>query len=236
MSNKPRLLIAALLIASLSACSSAFRFFNTQAYLNTDLIETSYDATEQLKDELKRKIPKNALIVVSTLLNVKKTPNETSSFGRIISNQIATALYDSGYRIIALDLPVDLFKMEDNGELNLSDKDKALLKRYQAAVMVGGVYAPGKQNTYVSLRAVDRFSKHVLASTDFSVPQGPDVKALLKTKDADAADMIPVGSAGSVVEPPEVDEEPIEEKPAAAVAPTTESAPIKLEEMPGTLK
>ncbi|MEY3288266.1 MAG: hypothetical protein RLZZ419_508 [Pseudomonadota bacterium] len=200
MLKRANILIPVLLIITLSGCGSTFRFFKSQSYLNTDLIEASHDATDELKDELTKKIPKGSLIVVSTLLNVKKTPNETSSFGRIISDQIATALHNSGYQIIALDMPIDLFMMEEGGELTLSDKDKSLLKKYNTAVMVGGVYAPGKQNTYVSLRAVNRFTKHVIASTDFSVVLGPDVKTLLKTKDTGSS-LVPTGSPGDVAEP-----------------------------------
>lgn len=228
MSKKSTILIPAILIASLSGCSSTFRFFETQAYLNTDLIEASYDASDELKDELCRKIPKGSLIVVSTLLNAKKNPNETSSFGRIISSQIATALHNSGYQIIALDLPIDLFMMKEDGELQLSEEDKALLRQYKAAVMVGGVYAPGKQNAYVSLRAVDRFTKHVIASTDFSVALGPDVKNLLKTQDTNSTSQIPTGSPGSITEP--ITEESV--PTAKDTAPTAENEPLKLEETP----
>jgi len=199
MLKKSTILIAALLIATLSGCASSFRFFRAQTYLNTDLIEASHDATDELKDQLCRKIPKGSLIVVSTLLNVKKNPNETSSFGRLISHQVATSLQNSGYQIIALDLPIDLFMMEDGGELLLSDEQKALLRRYNAAVMVGGIFAPGRQTAYVTLRAVNRFTRHVIAATDFSVALGPDVKNLLKPKDSGS--LIPVGSPGSVPEP-----------------------------------
>lgn len=198
MLKKSTILIPALLMAALSGCSSTLRFYKTQAYLNTDLIEASYDATSELKDELCRKIPKGSLIVVSTLLNVKNF-DETSSFGRIISDQIATDLHNSGYQIIGMDLPIDLFMMKEGGNLQLSEEDKALLKHYNAAVLVGGVYAPGKQNAYVTLRAVNRFTKQVIASTDFSVALGPDVKTLLKTKDTGST--TPIGSAGSVAEP-----------------------------------
>jgi hypothetical protein len=228
MLKKPAILIPALLIATLSGCSSTLRFFKTQSYLNTDLIEASYDATGELKDELCRKIPKNSLIVVSTLLNVKNY-NETSSFGRIISDQIATALHNSGYQIIGMDLPIDLFMMKEDGELQLSEEDKALLRRYNAVVLVGGVYAPGKQNAYVSLRAVNRFTKHVIASTDFSVALGPDVKALLKTKDAGSI-TIPSGSAGALPEP--ILEEPASNPTDTTPAPAIENAPSKLEKMP----
>jgi len=228
MLKKATILIPALLIATLSGCSSTYRFFKAQTYLNTDLIEASYDATDELKDQLCRKIPKGSLIVVSTLLNAKKDPNETSSFGRIISNQIATSLHNSGYQIIALDLPIDLFMMKEDGELHLSEEDKALLRRYNAAIMVGGVYAPGKQNAYVSLRAVNRFTRHVIASTDFSVVLGPDVKNLLKTKGTESTSLIPTGSPGSVAEPNAEGSAPT----ANDTAPTVESEPLKLEETP----
>ena len=225
MLKKSTILISALLITTLSGCSSSLRLFKTQGYLNTDLIEASYDATDELKEELVRKVPKGTLIVVSTLLNVKKKPNETSSFGRIISNQIATDLHNSGYEIIAMDLPLDLFMMTEVGELKLSEEDKAILKHYKAAVMVGGVYAPGKQNTYVTLRAVNRFTKQVIASTDFSVALGPDVKTLLKPKDAESNI---TGSAGSIPEPVLEDTAPDQKESA----PTLENEPAKSEEIP----
>jgi len=230
MLKKTTILILALLIATLSGCASTFRFFRAQTYLNTDLIEASHDATDELKDQLCRKIPKGSLIVVSTLLNVKKNPNETSSFGRLISHQVATSLQNSGYQIIALDLPIDLFMMEDDGELLLSDEQKALLRRYNAAVMVGGIFAPGRQTAYVTLRAVNRFTRHVIAATDFSVALGPDVKNLLRPKDSGS--LIPVGSPGSVAEPisegatptatettpnPESQPETVDNNPAAGV-------------------
>jgi len=229
MLKKSTILIPALLIATLSGCSSTYRFFKAQTYLNSDLIEDSHDATDEIKSQLCRKIPKGSLIVVSTLLNVKKNPNETSSFGRIISDQIATALHNSGYQIIALDLPIDLFTMKEDGELQLSEADKNLLRRYNAAVMVGGVYAPGKQNAYVSLRAVNRFTKHVIASTDFSVVLGPDVKTLLKAKDTGSSSAS-IGSAGSIPEP--VLDESTPGATDTAPNPTVEGTPSKLEEAP----
>ncbi|CAA9892979.1 conserved exported hypothetical protein [Candidatus Methylobacter favarea] len=176
--------ISALLIASMNGCAY-FRQYETK---DADLVEVSYDATCELKDNLKRTLPKNSLVVVSTLLNVDNL-NKTSSFGRIISDQIASAFHNSGYQIIGMEMPIDLFVMQDKGALHLSDDAKAELKPYRPAVIVGGVYAPGKKNAYVSLRIVDLHSKNIISSTDFSVPMGPDAKVLLESKE--------VGSAGS---------------------------------------
>ena len=199
MLKKITLLTLLINIIALNGCNSAYRSYKTQGYLNTDLVESSYKASNQLQDRFTRKIPKDTLILVSTLLNVKNL-KETSAFGRIISNQIATSLHDAGYQIIGMDLPADLFMMKDDGEIQLSENDKTRLKQYKSVIIVGGVYAPGKQNTYVTLRAVDRFTKQVIASTDFSVALGPDVKVLLKTKDSGA-----ISSAAVLAEPSAAD-------------------------------
>ncbi len=84
---------------------------------------------------------------------------------------------------------VDLFVMQQAGTLHLSDEARAMLKYYHAAALVGGVYAPGNKNTYVSLRIVDVNTKNVISSTNFSVPMGPDAKKLLESR--------AVGSVGS---------------------------------------
>jgi hypothetical protein len=88
-----------------------------------------------------------------------------------------------------MELPIDLFIMKEDGSLQLSDDTKKLLKRYHASVLVGGVYAPGKKNSYVSLRMVDTISKAIISSTDVSIPMGPDAKLLMTPKE--------VGSAGA---------------------------------------
>ena len=70
-----------------------------------DLVQVSYDAATRLREKLRKPLPQNGLIVVSTIVNVDNL-NETSSFGRIISDQIASAFNNSGYRIMAMEMPI----------------------------------------------------------------------------------------------------------------------------------
>lgn len=212
MLKKATIFISALLITLLNGCS----WNRYQEIKDADLVEVSYDATSTLQDKLTRTVPQNSLIIVSTLLNVDNL-NQTSSFGRIISDQIASAFHNSGYQIIGMEMPIDLFVMQEGGALHLSDETKAILKHYHAAVLVGGVYAPGKKNTYVSLRIVDINTKNVISSTDFSVPMGPDAKKLLESKE--------VGSAGSRSEPGvKADDSAVKaDEPAMEAIPTGEA-------------
>lgn len=217
MLKKATIFISALLITLLNGCS----WNRYQEIKDADLVEVSYDATSTLKDKLTTTLPQNSLILVSTLLNVDDL-YKTSSFGRIVSDQIASAFHNSGYRIIGMEMPIDLFVMEKGGSLKLSDETKEILRPYHAAVIVGGVYAAGKKNTYVSLRIVDIKTKNVISSTDFSVPMGPDAKKLLESK--------AVGSAGSRSEPDVKTDEPAvktDEPAVKADEPTVEAVPTE---------
>lgn len=177
MFKKATSFIPALLMTALSGCG-----YHQYEVKDADLVEVSYDSVDELQDRLTRVVPKHSLIIVSTLLNVDNL-NKTSAFGRIVSDQIASAFHKSGYQIIGMELPIDLFAMKEDGTLQLSDENKAILKRYNAGVLVGGVYAPGKKNTYVSLRMVDLHTRNIISSADYSVPMGPDAKLLTQPKD-----------------------------------------------------
>jgi FlgO protein len=230
MFKKTTVLIPVLLSTLLSACGGIHQYLQNR---DADLVEESYDATERLHKKILNKIPKNSLIVVSTLLNVDNL-NQTSSFGRIVSDQIASAFNSLGYQVIGMEMPIDLFVLEDGGRFHLSDETKAMLRHYKAATLVGGVYAPGKQNGYVSLRMVDINSKHIIAATDFSVPMGPDAKMMMKPKDVGSAvvrsstldTQSSIGDGGLAVQPegdntPMLDE-PLQQGMEQAPAPLTD--------------
>lgn len=149
---------------------------------DTDWVGVSYDAANTLQKQMTRTLPKNSLVVVSTLLNVSNL-KQTSSFGRIVANQMASAFHNAGYRIIGMEMPIDLLSMQEGGALYLSDEVKTMLRRYNPAALIGGVYAPGKRTVYVSLRIVDLKDRMIISSTDLSIPMGPDAKFLLESKE-----------------------------------------------------
>ena len=181
--NKIVMIILAVIIASLSGCATN----RYQEPKDVDLVQVSYDAAKTLQEKLRKPLPQNGLIVVSTIVNVDNL-NETSSFGRIVSDQIASAFNNSGYRIMAMEMPTELFVEEEDGLLRLSDKTEQVLGTHNAAALVIGVFAPGRRTAYVSLLVVDIETKTIISSTDFSVPMGPDAKVLLEPKK--------IGSAG----------------------------------------
>jgi len=170
------LLLAATLLAGCSA--------NRQLYQepkDVDLIQLSQDAAAKLLKQSRKPLPPNSMVVVSTFVNVDEL-NQTASFGRIVSAQIASAFNKAGYQIRGMELPTELFVREESGMVYLSDETKSVLKANNAAALVVGVFAPGQRTAYVSIRMVDVASETVISTTDFSVPMGPDAKVLLKPR------------------------------------------------------
>ncbi len=149
-----------------------------------NLVEVSYSAVDNLLVNLKHPLPEGSLVVINSLVNVDNL-SQTFSFGRIISDQISSAFHRADYQVMGMELPTELFVKNDAGILNLSPKAKEALNDVGAKALVIGSFAPGKRNAYISLRIVDIASQNIIATTDFSVPIGPDAKVLLKPKEID---------------------------------------------------
>lgn len=174
--NKIQVLVSALLaLAMLSGCSSYYRY--KSEVTDDDLVEVSYDAVEQLLRNLKQPLPKGSLLVINSLVNVNDL-GQTLPFGRIVSDQISSAFSRTGYRVMGMELPTEIFTKSDAGILELPEKTKQALIDVHANAVVVGTYAAGRKNVYVSLRVVDSTTQNIISTTDYSIPMGPDTRIL----------------------------------------------------------
>ena len=174
--NKTVFIILVLFSIILSGCSSN----PYQVPDDVDLITVSQEAVKNLLVNNRKTLPKNSLVVVSSFVNVNDL-KQTSSFGRIISSQVASAFFNSGYRIKGMELPTELFVQSNNGFLQISSETTSVLKSFDASTLVVGIFAPGRTTAYVTLRMLDIDTGEVISTTDFSVPMGIDAKVLLRS-------------------------------------------------------
>jgi len=173
--NKPKLLASALLSTTLLVGCSPF--YHHETIDDQDLVEVSYEAVNQLLFNLKTPLPKGSLIVINSLVN-DDDMGQTLPFGRIVSDQLSSALSQSDYRVRGMELPTEIFVKNDSGILELPEKTKTALNELKASAIVVGTYAAGRKSVYVSLRIVELSTQNIISSTDFSVPMGPDAKRL----------------------------------------------------------
>ncbi len=163
-----------LLVTLLAGCSSYYRYKEVK---DDDWIEVSYTVVDQLLLNLKQPLPRGSLVVVNSLVNVNDL-GQTLPFGRIVSDQITSAMHRAGYRVMGMELPTEIFAKNEAGILSLPEKTRQALNDVHANALVLGTYAAGQKNVYVSLRVVELSTQNVISSTDYSILMGPDAKRL----------------------------------------------------------
>lgn len=175
MIKKPLFVSALLALTLLAGCSSYYRY--RSEVKDDDLVEVSYAAVEQLLQNLKQPLPRGNLVVINSLVNVGDL-GQTMPFGRIVSDQISSAMHRNGYRVMGMELPTEIFSKNEAGILELPEKTKEALNNVHANALVIGTYAAGRKNVYVSLRVVEIATQNIISSTDYSIPMGPDARAM----------------------------------------------------------
>ncbi|MCQ8105617.1 FlgO family outer membrane protein [Methylomonas sp. SURF-2] len=174
MNKKPMIVSALLALTLLSGCSSYYRHSEVK---DDDLVEVSHKAVERLLQNLKQPLPRGNLVVINSLVNVGDL-GQTMPFGRIVSDQLSSAMHQNGYRVMGMELPTEIFNKNEVGILELPEKTKEALNNVHANALVIGTYAAGRKNVYVSLRVVEIATQNIISSTDYSIPMGPDAKAM----------------------------------------------------------
>ena len=105
--------------------------------------------------------------------------NQSSRFGRLISEQIATRLTQLGYNVVEMKLRNDVYIREGTGELLLSRDVRNLSRNYNAQVVVVGNYAVAAGYVYLTLKAVTIADNRVVAAVNYQLPQTENNKVLL---------------------------------------------------------
>lgn len=152
------------------------------AYVQTedgDMIGTTHKAANNmmaqasyLQDDLKP-------ILITSTANITDL-NTTSAFGLMVSEQVGDRFAQMGFPVIDLRTRRDVKVQERSGEYMLSRDIQKISKKHAAGAVLLGTYAAGKNRVYVSTRLVRPVDNRILASYDFELPMGPDVKKLVK--------------------------------------------------------
>jgi hypothetical protein len=112
------------------------------------------------------------LLWISTILNVVW-------LGRVIGEQIGSRFAQQGFTVIEIKMRNNIFVKEGSGEFALSRSIKEISQSHNAAAVIAGTYAVGRQSVFVNARLIRATDNLMLASYDYVLPLGPDAKALM---------------------------------------------------------
>lgn len=168
---------------SLAACDPRFR--ETFSPLpSRPLQDYSYDAADDLISDSRYSIGANSPILVGTLNNVDKL-ERSSTFGRIVAEQISARFAQRGFSIAELkmrnsvNIKQGLGDPNESGEFLLSRDTSAISTEHKAVAVVTGTYAVAGEEVYVNLKMIDVATGRLVTGTDFAVPIDGNIAELL---------------------------------------------------------
>jgi TolB-like protein len=157
----------------LTGCSQPQPKITSPPYQNNgdiDLVSVSYAIVEKLENNLKTPIFPDDAIIVASFVDVNNL-QKSSTFGRIMAEQVGSRLAQKGYKVIEMKLRQNsIFVEEGKGEFLLSRDLKDVSLSHNASAVVVGTYASSKNRIYVSVRIVNPSNNVILASCDDGMP------------------------------------------------------------------
>lgn len=176
-----RCILTACLLILITGCGRRGDVY--QNVYPSGLVGASYYIADTLEDNLRHSISPNQPILVASFVNVNRL-EQSSTFGHIISEQIASRFAQKGYKIIEMKLRQNsIFIKEKKGEFLLSRDCRDLSKEYDSSAVIVGTYAEGHNKLYVSARIVRVSDSEVIASADYGIPMNfKEIDILLRDK------------------------------------------------------
>jgi len=176
--SKLGIILAASLLLGLAGCEGMPRA-NKPEPVKADIVGSSHTAADVLVQRSTGALDPAKALIAATFVNIDNL-EKTSSFGRIVSEQLATRFSESGFQVIEMLLRSDVYIKQRQGEFLLSRELRNISSEHNAQAVIVGTYAVGRKNVYVTARLIRSKDSVILASYDYSLPLDQDVSYMLK--------------------------------------------------------
>ncbi len=144
-----------------------------------NLVTMGYSIADKLAENAAQSIGPSDSLIVASFVNVNNL-EESSSFGRIIAEQIASRFAQRGQSVIELKLRQNsIFISEGKGEFMLSRDLREISKTHNTSAVVVGTYANGGDRLYVSARMVRPADNILIAAWDYGIPMQPNTMSVM---------------------------------------------------------
>ena len=143
---------------------------------DADIIALSHAVARALAKDAG--LAKGDAIIVASFADINAL-DTSSPFGRIVSQQVASALSGLKYHVIELLLRDNVYIKTREGEFLLSRQIKNLVSKHDAVAVLTGAYAVGSRNVYVTAKLIRTRDNVVLSAHYYNLPLGPDTRKLI---------------------------------------------------------
>lgn len=179
------LLASLFMISGVSACSKRYQDLPVFSALPLRDVEnqsvgrfkTSYMA-DQIHAYFRGNL--NGPIAVTTFVDIDNL-YESSTFGRLLGEQMMSELSMRGYNVIELRQAEAMQIMFDRGEFGLSRDIATLKKNQDVSAIVVGTYTASPQRVYVNCRLIDPSTSLITAVGSVEMAKTPEITRMLRT-------------------------------------------------------
>ncbi len=170
---------AAVLSGGLVGCEGLPAVNSKPEPVVADVLGSSHAAADVLIQRAGDSLKPGKSLIGATFVNIDDL-NRASSFGRIVSEQVATRFSEMGYQVIEMLLRNNVYIKQRGGEFLLSRELRNISSEHNAQAVIVGTYAVARKNVYVTARLIRASDSVILASYDYIVPMDRDVAFMLK--------------------------------------------------------
>lgn len=176
-------MIFALLII-LSGCSK--RYNNIPAFIGIPFPDSENQSvgrfkTSYLSDQIHAYFRGNIAgpIAVTTFVDIDNL-YQSSTFGRILAEQLISELSMRGYNVIEIRMSDAVQIMENEGELGLSRHPEVLRAHQSLSGLVVGTYAHSSDRVYLNARLIDPASSNIISVGSVEMAKTSEISQLLR--------------------------------------------------------
>jgi TolB-like protein len=145
-----------------------------------DVLEGSYYAADALAAQLQAKAGKaGATMLGASFVNVDRL-EESSTLGRMVSEQISSRLAQHGFQVLEMKLRQDsIYIKEGEGEFLLSRQIKEIGAAHNGDLVIVGTYAVAEKSIYISARVVNAGDSTIVTGYDYQLRRNYQTDSML---------------------------------------------------------
>lgn len=145
------------------------------------MIGASYQAADVIISAMGGALDPAKPVLVTSLAD-EENLDESSPFGRLLAEQVASRLITAGYSVHEVKFGEVLSVARGRGEFVLSREADRIAVSAGAQAVLAGTYTTAANQVFVNLKLIRADDGRVMAAHDFIVPMDENVRVLVRQK------------------------------------------------------
>jgi TolB-like protein len=151
---------------------------NYATVASNQFVAANYKAADTLMAQLNGRLLADKPLIMATVVNIDSL-DQTSTLGRLVSEQISTRLSQGGLKMVEMKLRTNVYLKRNQGELMLTREIGEVAQNHNAQAVVVGSYAETSDMVFINIKIVQPNNNFVIAGHDYVLAKEGIVRSML---------------------------------------------------------